>query len=404
MLKAHSLLYSVYVCLIVAILCGALLYFATLYNQLNLFYNSNESLYIQNQSAVNFALGTGLKEESVFINDTSNVKSDINIKPFGLLNLLTVSSYIKADTVTSTHFAGNYSADKTCIYLSSFSKSLSYAGKVKLNGNKYMPSFNIDAFYVNNFLNELSSSGALEMSESSLPKINSNFKKIVETPLRNLSNLNSVERKIDSVYFNSFQNETIEIQINNSILENIVLKGNFIIYSKDSIQIKSSAILEDVIIKSPKITFKEGFKGNVQAFSTRKIKVEKDVNLNYPSVLCLYNSSKEESLIKVDEESKIYGAIVQFGNSVKVIDENSIQLCKNTLVVGDVYCQGKLMVEGKVYGSVYTNRFFHKTEAATYENCIINAVIDVNKRPSYFVSIPLFENQKPNYGIYKKVL
>jgi hypothetical protein len=60
MVRAHSLLYAIYISLIVSIICGALLYFANLYGQLNLYYNLQEELYLQNQSVVNYALGNKL--------------------------------------------------------------------------------------------------------------------------------------------------------------------------------------------------------------------------------------------------------------------------------------------------------------------------------------------------------
>lgn len=404
MLKAHSLLYSVYVCLIVAILCGALLYFATLYNQLNLFYNTNEQLYIQNQSAVNFALGSALKEESVFITDTSNVKSVIKTKPHGLINLLLVSSYIKSDTVTSSHFVGSFPKEKICLYLSGVSKPISYSGKVKLIGDKQLPSPEIRQFYASSTQNQLTSLGTIALSKPFLPEISNRYKTMSLSLPAKLRSFQNVERNVDSVYYNSFQNETIEIQLANPILDNIVIKGNFIIYAKDSIQVGSSAVLEDVILKSQKITFKENFQGAIQAFSSEKIHLEKNVNLHYPSVLCVYNSSENESKITISEDCKIMGAVVLFGNQIKTIDLNTIVFHKKTLLVGDVYSSGKLMMEGKIYGSVYTNRLFHKAASSSYENCIMNCEIDVTKKPSYFVSIPILEDQNTNYGVYKKVL
>jgi hypothetical protein len=404
MLKAHSLLYSVYVCLIVAIICGALLYFATLYNQLNLFYNTNENLYIQNQSAVNYALGTNFSEESTDQIDTTGVQTNIAKKPFGLLELLIVKSYAHADTITSAHFVGQNNPEKTCIYISSISKPITYSGQVKLIGNKTLPSPTINSDYINNSINSLTSTGTVSISEGLLPEVNSNFKKTITAPFTKLQSLKSVVRTQDSIYFNSFLNETIEIELPSSIIDNIIIKGNFILYSKDSIQVRRNAVLEDVILKSPTITFAEGFKGNVQAFSTEKLTLQKSVELGYPSVVCLYNKSSEKSEIVVGEKSKIFGAIVLFGNEINSIDNNSITLSKDTFLLGSVYCTGKIMLGGKVYGSVYTNRVFHRTKSASYENCIVDAEIDVSRKPLYFISIPILENKNKSNGIYKKVL
>ena len=403
MLKAHSLLYAVYICLIVSIICGALLYFATLYNQLNLFYNSNENLYIQNQSAVNFALGNDLQDALALQSDSLEVKSVITTQPFGLLQLLKVKSFSKSDTVCSIHFVGNYSNDATCVIMSDASPSLSYSGTVSLIGKKKLPSSQIDGKYLKNVINELKTSGTIEVYREALPEISSKFKASASESINGLKNNDDMEFKNDSIYFNSFLKETKTIELKQSTLNHITLKGNYIFYSKDSIVVESSAFLEDVVLKAPKITIKKGFQGSLQAFATEQLRVESSVVLDYPSVLCLYNNSENKSQIVINEDTSISGAVVLFGNALKSLDDNTITINHNVLLTGDLYCSGKLMIEGTVYGTVYTNRFFNKTKSAYYENCLINATIDVTKRPTYFVSIPLFETKNSVYGVYKKV-
>ncbi len=194
------------------------------------------------------------------------------------------------------------------------------------------------------------------------------------------------------------------MELNSPLLENVIIKGNFILYAKDSITISANDVLEDVIIKAPIIKISKGFKGNIQAIATKKIVIEDDVILNYPSVMAIYNTSNEKSEMTINKNCSIYGAVVLFGTRLNNIDDNSIVLKEDTKIVGDVYCTGKLMVYGSVYGSVYTNKIFSRTSSGNYENCIINGEIDVTKRPNYFISIPLFKNKNEPYGIFKKVL
>lgn len=248
------------------------------------------------------------------------------------------------------------------------------------------------------------STGLNEISESLLPEINSKFKNNFAISTQKKIQLKDIERKSDSIYFNSFLNETIELQLSSSVLSNIIIKGNFILYSKDSIQIQKSAVLEDVIIKAPRISFSDDFKGNVQAFSTESIEIGERAILGYPSILCVYNTTENtKGSIKIKEQAKVNGAVVLFGNNIANIDNNTICLHKETQIIGDIYCTGKFMIEGTLYGSVYTNRFFNTT--AQKDNCIINALIDVTKKPTYFISIPLFENKNnAQYGIIKRVL
>jgi hypothetical protein len=404
MVKAHSLLYAIYICLIVSIICSALLYFSNLYNQLNLYYNLQEELYIQNQSVVNFALGNKTALEEILKDEDSGIEGSYQTKSYGLLHLLLAKSSVNNDTVVSAHFVGSFNTDKTAIHLSNFSRPLTYSGTVKLIGNNQLPSTFIETSYINNNLNRLLINGKTTVSGINLPEINPDFKKIFKgIPAQKIA-VSEVDKPKDSLYFNSFFNETKEINVN-SVIGNVIFKGNFILQSKDSIRVHKNAVLEDVILIAPKITFESGFKGTVQAFATKGIELEEKVTLNYPSVICVYNESAiEESKIKIKRECQITGAIVLFGNPQEMIDKNSVEIEEDGFVFGDIYCSGKLLLKSKVYGSVYTNRFFYKTASSTYDNMIADIEINATKRPSYFIAIPLFETKKTAYGILKKVL
>ncbi|QOG02173.1 hypothetical protein [Flavobacterium sp. MDT1-60] len=403
MVKAHSLLYAIYVCLIVSIICGALLYFSNLYNQLNLYYNLQEELYIQNQSVLNFALGNKMVSADIEKDENSGIEGSYETKPYGLLSLVLVQSYISNDTVSSVHFAGARNLDKNAVYLTNFSKSLFYSGSVKLIGNNQLPSTFIETSYINNDLNKLTAEGKITISETQLPEVNPEFKKIFQGLKSEKTKLSDIEKPKDSLYYNSFFNTTKEIEVQSN-LGNIIFKGNFILRSGDSIRVKKNTVLEDVILIAPKITFEAGFRGTVQAFATKGIELEEKVTLNYPSVICVYNESETESKIKIKKECQITGAVVLFGNTNNLIDKNTIEIDEDGLLFGDLYCSGKLMLKSNVYGSVYTNRFFLKTAASSYDNMISNIEINTGKRPDYFISIPLFNTQKTTYGVIKKVL
>lgn len=403
MVKAHSLLYAIYICLIVSIICGALLYIATLYNQLNLYYNIHEELYIHNQSVVNYALSNKIIPEEISSEENLGIQANFESKSYGLLTLLIAKSFIKGDTVSSAHFVGHFISDKTAIHLANFSKSLSFSGKVKLIGDNKLPSPIIETTYMGNKSNELIVEGTNTVSEIRLPEVNSNFKKIFGGINAEKIDLSKVEKSKDSLYYNSFLNQTKEIYLSNPVVSNMIFKGNFILRSKDSIRIRKNVVLEDVILLAPKITFEEGFSGNVQAFATKGIELEEKVRLNYPSILCVYNESTDISKIKIKKGCEIKGGVVLFGNPIASIDKNSIEFEEEGLLMGDIFCSGKLMIKSNVYGAVYTNRFYYKSESATYDNAISDIEINANKRPSYFIGIPLFDVQKTQYGILKKV-
>jgi hypothetical protein len=168
--------------------------------------------------------------------------------------------------------------------------------------------------------------------------------------------------------------------------------------------VKKNTVLEDVILIAPKITFEEGFAGTVQVFASKGIELEQKVILNYPSVVCVYNPTSEESLIKIKKECKITGAVVLFGNTLENINKNNVEIDQEGLIFGDIYCTGRLDLKSKVYGSAYTNRFYLKTTSSTYDNMISDIEINTIKRPKYYIAIPLFDTKKTEYGILKKVL
>ncbi|KAF2342579.1 hypothetical protein [Flavobacterium tistrianum] len=403
MVKAHSLLYAIYICLIVSIICGALLYFSNLYSQLNLYYNLQEELYIQNQSVLNFALGNRTQQVEIEKDEKSGIEGAYETKQYGLLSIVLAKSYISNDTVVSAHFVGARNKDKNAIYLTNLSKSLFYSGKVKLIGDNQLPSTFIETSYINNDLNKLTAEGKNTVSEPQLPEINPDFKKIFQGIKAERVKLNAIEKTKDSLYYNSFFNNTKEVLVNSN-LGNIIFKGNFVLRSEDSIRVKKNTVLEDVILIAPKITFEEGFKGTVQAFAAKGIKLEEKVILNYPSVVCVYNESGEESKIKIKKGCHINGAVVLFGNTDDLIEKNKIEIDEEGLLFGDLYCSGKLMLKSNVFGSVYTNRFFLKTVSSSYENMISNIEINTEKRPDYYISVPLFNTKTTNYGVIKKVL
>jgi hypothetical protein len=403
MIRANSLLYAIYICLIVSILCGAMLYYSNLYNQLNLHYNLREEMFLNNQSIVNYALGNKLISTEILHDDTSGIEGFYETKQYGLFTLLLTKTVLRNDTVASANIVGAFSNDKTGIHMANFGKSLNYSGKVKISGDNYLPNKFIEPTYINNERNDLSVKGKIDISEIILPNINPEFKKVFENIDGQKTAVSELEKQKDSLFFNSFYNKTKDVYVS-SILSNVIFKGNFILRSKDSIRVRKSVVLEDVILIAPKISFEEGFTGTVQAFSTNGIDLEEEVILNYPSILCLYSENIPESKIRIKKECKITGAVVLFGNTIETIDKHTVEMQEHGLIFGDVYCTGKLFLKSTVYGSVYTNKFFYQTASSTYENLVKDIEINALKRPPYFVAVPLFEAKKTQYSILKKVL
>lgn len=404
MVKANSLLYAIYICLLVSLVCAAMLSYFNLYGQLNTHYNLREELFIGNQSLVNFALGSQSAVGELPPETDSGISGTYQSKPYGLLTLLLAQSFVQTDTVASAHFVGRYASGKTAVYLANFSRELSFSGEVKLIGDLVLPTDYILPQHIGGGMNRLVQKGDKSISKMMLPEINPDVKKLFTALKGEQSAVAGLEKIADSLYYNSFFNPTKEILLDRSVIGRRIFKGNFILRAKDSIVVSRDAVLEDVILLAPKITFETGFSGNVQAFATTGIDVGEKVQLNYPSVICLWNDTKDESKIRIKKQAQITGAVVIFGNGLEEINKNSIVQEQESLVTGDVYCSGTFTLKGKVHGSVYTNRFLYKNASTQYENLIVDAEIDNSLRPPGFIGIPLFNEQTAEYGLLKKVL
>lgn len=402
MVKAQSLLYAIYICLIVSVICYALLFFSSLYAQLNLHYNLNEELYLYNHSFVNYALAENQDSGEIPIQEENGVSGTYSVKPYGLLKLLTVQSILRQDTVSSVQFIGNHAQAEVAVHLSSSSRPLSAAGRVRLVGQNFLPSVHIETAFISDFENDLETVGKISLSEARLPSLDPVFTKMFE-PQQTFNGPQQAAVLHDSLNFNSFRTSTKKIMVPKN-LEKKVIKGNYMLYAKDSIVIKKTSVLQDVIVIAPVVIFEDGFVGNLQVFATKSIELGEKVVLNYPSSLCLYNNTDQKVSIEVKKECKLSGAIVLFGNDLRYVDNNSIAIAEGGEFVGDIYCTGKFMSKSNIKGSLYTNRFYYQTESSDYENLICGIEINAIKRPQSFMPFPLFETLNANSYVVKRVL
>lgn len=401
MVKAHSLLYALYICLIVALVCGAMLYIANLYNQLNLHYTSRSELYLHNQSLVNYALGNlnGNMPE-----DEKGIESFYENRPYGAFTLLTAYSILNRDTIASAHIVGRKTTDNVCLHVANLSSPLSYSGEVTLIGDKVLPSKNINLSQIDNsFSGKLTAPGNIFISERLLPALNPTLSDISTQSRSKGIPLASVEKLNDSVYYNSFLSPTIHIELSEKKLRGVNIKGNFILESKDSLFISADTILEDIIIYAPSVTIESGFTGTLQVFASKNITLGEKASLLYPSVLCLRNSSLNDSSIIIKKEAAITGAVIHYGFPIKNMDGNITTIEEGGLIMGDIFCEGMLDIRSDVYGSVYCTKLSLKKNGSTHQNCLYNIEINSQKKPPYFISAPLFTNKSENHGLLKKV-
>tara|TARA_R110002012_G_scaffold17501_4_gene65970 strand:- start:81 stop:1334 length:1254 start_codon:yes stop_codon:yes gene_type:complete len=358
-IKAQSLIQSIYLCVVLMLLIGSLFLLSDLKGKLLFHYDVlNDHLY-QHLKLKDYYLENGrdlidVKEYSypqMGLNATSQVKS---WGVYGMFHLRTTKSTFNDDL---NSFWKIKSHPNAMYILRTIDKgfALKYKGEVALNGSLMIPenSFNYNKLQaVVGSLSQLFFKGSYVKAPLVLPKLKDKFKipEVGDEFRFRESEINT------SSLINSFQEPTIEILLDNKRLENVQLYGNIIIKSSRVIELDNTTKIDECIIIAPRVVIKKGFKGNVQIQATESIEIEENVKLTAGTTLFL-KASGAKGLIQLGQNTVIDGNIILIDDNSQTVTESFSKLVmfKNVQINGDVYCQGVSYLKGVINGHVYTS-------------------------------------------------
>lgn len=406
MLKAGALIYAIILSVVVGVLCFLLTLNSSLFQLQHHIIQTDEDLITTNISAQNYFLGKidALKEqkEEIELFD-KGIVSHGKLFNWGCYQVLQTQSSIKKDTISSSVLIGNKSSKKgKALYLMDTNKPLHMVGKAKITGDVFLPEGGIKIGYIGKqaFKDYKFLEGKKHTSNTVLPKLKSVFSNLEETNILNIEEL-----KRDSILYNNFLKPQKKILITgqNQLYERKI-NGKILIESKDSLFIRNNNQLEDIIIKSPKVVFESGFRGAVQVIATEKIHLQKNVILEYPSSIVVQGSNDQEKEIIINSGSKVIGAVILDSNSTSKTNQ-IITISKNAIVIGEVYSNDNIQLQGKVIGTVYASNFYLKTEAASYNNYILDGTIDRKELHEDFIGISVISNleKENNHAVIKSL-
>lgn len=405
MIKAASLIYAIFISLVIGILCYSILLIFSLNSNLEYNFDLRNRLLLNNYSGMAYVAENYIKEDFFYKTQILHKEKDIvtysKISPWGIFNTCIITSASKRDTVKQLFFvADKHHKNSPALYVRDNDEVFKIAGKTKIEGDIYISKRGLKKVNLlgNSNLNKPKHLGKIFPSQKTMPKVSQHSLLYPsEFDIVSIEDINS------SFLFNSFEKNTKVIEVTTQ-LESIHLKGNIIIKSNDTLNIYKSAILEDVIVQAPKVIIHSGFNGNLQVFSSKSIIVESDANLIYPSVLIVNANEDYEKKIILKESSKISGAIILYGEGLKTEKKNKLIIDKGVIITGDIYCDGTLSLYGKVNGSIYSSSFYHKTQGTSYDNLINDGQVSPKKLPEEFFQIPLMEQFENNIPLFVKKL
>lgn len=335
-------------------------------------------------SAINFALASTINLNTKYEFDLYGQGEDsIVLKKinWGLFKVYDIEARKGTVHKKGVFFVGFQSlTPDELLYVPDMGKMLFASGPVIINGKACLPSKGIRPGSVKTLqmptqVKILQTSKSHTQLQAFASELINNADENIDVAIL-LKNKNSTESFIaDDTIRNSFRNDTrVIISTNKLILSKKYLEGNIKIISTREITVDSSSMLNDVILIAPKIIIGSGFKGSVQCFSSDSISLGKNVNLLYPSLLCVL-SKQVNSRININEGAQIEGSIIAL--SYFHVQNVEVFLPYQFKLNGMLYVAGKSEIHGDIKGHVYTSRLVLKTKQGIYEDYIT----DVSIRP-----------------------
>jgi hypothetical protein len=373
------------------------------YRSINDYIKIQERLVLHNNSVLNYVI----QSSEISSNDKlkfelfdNGIISHITKRDWGLFQLLNCSSSFKNDTISKTVLLSRKeSKSDIALYVTNYDVPIKLIGECKIIGLKKIPKGYFENAYLNGIENHHNLYGVIDTSSSKLPSLSG--APVIPSETETIS-YESLEK--NSQLFNSFKQTTKLLDVSElDVLEDISIRGNIIIVSNSNLIIKKSALIEDVLLVANKnLTIEAGFKGNVHIIGKKQVEIQPEVQLKYPSSIYM-NNDKDSVVVKLSKNSKIIGGVVISGNTYKGSLKRKFILEKDAIVIGSLYNYGTSQLEGKVIGSVYTDRLSINTTSLKAENTMLNTVIDHDSLPKNFVKLPLFtkRNMPQKYEIIK---
>jgi hypothetical protein len=269
---------------------------------------------------------------------------------------------------------------------------VSLVGKSYINGDCYLSYSGLrkgnaeGRYFEGPFLHK----GKIHKSEPNLPLLNSRaiqyFQKYFSgAQTNNDSILPPSILKRDKEIINPFSEKSLLFRAHNSlILDNGRIEGNIILASVDTIEVWPTVQLNNVLLLANTIIVKAGFKGQLQAFASKNIEVEKNCEFSYPSFIGTIGINTEVS-VSVDEDCFINGGLICY-QSRQLENPPHLKIGKGSLINGQVYVNGDITFSGAIHGGLLCERFIMRTSRTFYENFMLDSYIDSSRLPDEYAS------------------
>lgn len=320
-------------------------------------------------------------------------------KRWGIYEVVCVKAHSGLRELSSTALCGQAPEQKElALMIPGQLNAVKVTGNTRIKGLCMVPRAGLDEVSINgqSFYGNIPAKEDIKESQEFM-KIDDDIIAYFKDPLvkhtlrRTLPTLRS-----DSIYSVSYSDTLVMYKGGEVLnLENIQIKGCMLLTADSLIVVNRGCVLSQVMLMAPRILFRSGFQGSLQAFASDSLVVQEQCRLDFPSALVLVSNgnNKHPSFVKIKNGAEVSGSILCLSSSGAGNQVPRIILEENSKVHGEVLCTGFTEPKGQIYGSLQSTKLIC-TQGIPQENLLMGAEIDGTKRSEYFAGAVLKKENK----------
>lgn len=403
-LKGGAMVYAVFIAVIIALISFMMINLAFLNRSI---FDENEGRVklIQNSiSGIHYLLAnqdSSLTEE-IEINTHTRDSVLVSKENWGMYQLLKAKAHKGKNHTTQIALSGTQldSNNRVGLYLSKENYTLKITGSTKLYGRIIIPNSKVERAYIEgkNYNGNKLVYGQVGASKNSIPRIT-----IPEIGIEKSDSVVPFYIQDRINYSHPFAKSQPLVLYSDSLiqLDSVRMNGYIKVVSAVGIEIGNQSILENPLLLAPYVRIKDGSKGTCQAFATDSIVLDSS-QLDYPSSLVLIpdKTATEYKGISIEGGSMVKGDLIcqTLANQKSLA---TIHIAKDSKVYGQVYSTAYAYIRGTVNGSVVCKNIILDTKTSTYNNHLMDAVIDPRKLSVQYCGLQIYNQLNSHKAIVK---
>ncbi|TXD83446.1 hypothetical protein ESY86_09565 [Subsaximicrobium wynnwilliamsii] len=407
-LKAGALQLTLFIAVVVALLLMAFILLVHTHKRFQVQTDFIIETVKNADRGIQYALNnTGVLRDSTYIQCDADYKTLKTYRSYwGVFEKITSVSKIKNNTVEKYALVGGQlsKAQRPSLYLSDERKPLVLVGNTRIEGLAYLPE---QAVKSGNIAGHSYYGSQLIYGQTrtayELPDIDEEMGahlSALEDQSLSIPEDQFLAIEPGKTYKNSFFRPVQIVYSNQDInLGNLKMTGNIIVQSESKITVAATSVLKDIVLVAPEIEIQNKVKGNFQAIASERIVVGENVALEYPSALVVKENESvkdkiepagsEKNAITIGAYASIKGVLLFLGQPKPNNYEVQLGIETNASIIGEVYCNQNIELQGTVLGTVYAKNFIAKQFGSIYQNHIYNGQIIATDLPEEFIGLNL---------------